>query len=1066
MEEVYDLRKQEKQVKDSVSTSGANAAYNEKASLKTLNNLKRLEANKMKDLLYGSGKDEEVKAPQTLKGIHGALDKLQMPLYGVVGAAKNIVGQGSGSGIGNDIWQNVTKNKDLFSNVLSTAGAPKWLSATAGFGLDMALDPVNLFTAGTGTLVGRGAKGLAQAGEVGLEAAVKGSAKGVAAMAGQDAISLARFVPGLGKAKWLDTAATKVGKMEDDFYRLTGLDMFGDANAKTILPGFGKRVVFDGAEEGMKSATFSSILEDTIKKVFPKFETEKFRYSPSAWFKDSVTDEALGKSGMKLGTRTTSEVAGEVPLSGTYISSDLQRAENVMKGDMAAADAIASGELGAGYRESGQRFTQNMAAEAVADKEVRGSYQRIMKLKAQQKMKETGIDWYDRTKRKVNDFFRQEKTVKFNNTTGDVLIRGDLVKRKGDRLVRTIKKDEAIGRVSQATEGAVSYQPVDVKGWDMKWVMEGMDLADEVKFKQTPGGAVLDALESLTSLFKTSKVVLSLGGHVNAFVGQFAHRAMMGINPVGTAKYLPDAYKIYAGTIDPEKLMTLLTHDLVDMFKNEGSFLKAYAKAPNTMRATYGASLDMLLDKNWKDKMFKAVMADMGKEGVANSRKVFDEMFDDFLKQTSKFQDQLKTASPQEIARIKEGILDGFEARKTGSVSGAAQRAMDVGESSQLMSLNLDRGLLNAWLLKEAQNGNAMAKGWVNMVDKAGSVFESHDFAAKLADSLYMTKDGITTAELNKISRMMSTGITSKDIIKTVKGKNGETRHILDWMKAAEIANETHLQYAAMPAFVRMMREMPILGMPFFSFTYGSMPKFAKTLMHNPAGLNKVEYFKKELGGEKTALEKWAMDPANPNSKYYEYLASGDFMRIPFFRENPSYISIANMIPYYSFNMMNPSERNYEAWIPDKIMKIIDRTGIAAGPDGQLVLNYILVPLMLMGTDEQALNSFGQPVVPKGTGVVGTGARALRDLVESVTPVTPAGVAGIVGGTLHGPNVTEYMPSYHYRRSAYASQGRTASGVPITDDAKLAEQKAKAIAGLFNATPHRVNLDYINPPKN
>lgn len=35
-------------------------------------------------------------------------------------------------------------------------------------------------------------------------------------------------------------------------------------------------------------------------------------------------------------------------------------------------------------------------------------------------------------------------------------------------------------------------------------------------------------------------------------------------------------------------------------------------------------------------------------------------------------------------------------------------------------------------------------------------------------------------------------------------------------------------------------------------------------------------------------------------------------LKLPFFQENPLYLNVANMIPYYSMNMFMPNERKYQ----------------------------------------------------------------------------------------------------------------------------------------------------------
>mgnify|MGYP001615729344 FL=1 len=115
-----------------------------------------LNDRRLKTKWYGDQKkDLSADAPSPPQGAVGrVLDFIARPLYGIAGAAKHAFGQGSES-LYKDVADNMVRNKNTFSDVLRTSGIHGGVAAPLGFALDVALDPVNWATMGTGALVPR-----------------------------------------------------------------------------------------------------------------------------------------------------------------------------------------------------------------------------------------------------------------------------------------------------------------------------------------------------------------------------------------------------------------------------------------------------------------------------------------------------------------------------------------------------------------------------------------------------------------------------------------------------------------------------------------------------------------------------------------------------------------------------------------------------------------------------------------------------------------------------------------------------------------------------------------------
>lgn len=92
-------------------------------------------------------------------------------------------------------------------------------------------------------------------------------------------------------------------------------------------------------------------------------------------------------------------------------------------------------------------------------------------------------------------------------------------------------------------------------------------------------------------------------------------------------------------------------------------------------------------------------------------------------------------------------------------------------------------------------------------------------------------------------------------------------------------------------------------------------------------------------------------------------------MKLPFFKENPLYLNIANVIPYYSMNMFMPSNRRYSSSLGSNLVSALDKLPIMKDPVGQTIFDYFIQPLIIRDTMSQG--QFGQPLYPSGTKFLG-----------------------------------------------------------------------------------------------
>ena len=226
---------------------------------------------------------------------------------------------------------------------------------------------------------------------------------------------------------------------------------------------------------------------------------------------------------------------------------------------------------------------------------------------------------------------------------------------------------------------------------------------------------------------------------------------------------------------------------------------------------------------------------------------------------------------------------------------------------------------------------------------------------------------------------------------------------------------------------------------------YAMAIKSVKTAGYNPSFFTKMNSLMQEVSGGQDPAERKHLE-----SVYNAYLNQPGMLRLPFFRENPAYLRVEQMLPYYSLNIFQPSGRDLESPMARMTTEAIDKVGLFSDPAGQVLFNYFVLPAVL--DDEAPKGIFGNKLYPSdATFTQRRIAYPIRDLVESNIPPTlaPLGtVAGLLdkqparlpGDPLRkavpipGIGTEEYMPSFRYRNFARAARGQTSVGVGAKED--------------------------------
>jgi hypothetical protein len=267
------------------------------------------------------------------------------------------------------------------------------------------------------------------------------------------------------------------------------------------------------------------------------------------------------------------------------------------------------------------------------------------------------------------------------------------------------------------------------------------------------------------------------------------------------------------------------------------------------------------------------------------------------------------------------------------------------------------------------------------------------------------------------------------------------------------------MNYAAMPAVVKVLRNLPLVGAPLVSFSYGMTVKAGKTALYNPAIYNKINYLMNEISGDKSPLEKESL-----KQPYYKWFDQPGMMKLPLpiFGQNPIYADLQSLIPYYSLNMFTPSERKYKDTLPGEVLAVLEKLPILQDPVGQQIFDYFVQPLMLQ-KGEIPQNAFGSPLYPKDATGLQKAGYFTRQLGEAVTPGV-VGFAGGPAGLIMDADKMDWMPSYKFRGVMHAIQGENPLGIPSKESA--GSRTIRQYMSLMGVQLHPMNTTYTTSEVN
>lgn len=794
------------------------------------NQIESLRSKQIRNKWYGAG-DEPVEKPE--RGMFmGALTALQRPMNAIIGAGQYALGKGSEQSLVSNVNEAMRKGLTA-GDVLKQYGVSRAIQIPLGFALDVMFDPINWATAGTAALIPRVGAGLVKGGlKGGIKGAGEGLATGLTSGLAKKTATAMKFMPfakttaGLapameaagktgvrrsvvkGAEKYV-AATTKMGERAlvgaDKFDKIIGTTIYDRLGKGVNLPFYSlptSRTAANVAEDlvsGKTAIPGLSFLGKAAKKpaYFGQTKGEKivdfFKYSPQEAGKIADQQDKIINLAKKEGAVITHSKFGA---DFENFADFLDPGAVIKKTDDAGntvnvAIRDSKGVLKPEYVDQIKVYnSKDNALQILEHAGVDYNPKYLEHAYKETPIGKTGVQWYDN----VID--------KLKNTT---------LKNLKDRRL-----------------GPIILNEVEKDANDIRKVWNSYNKAMDLK----PFKAMLNAQADLIAFFKLAKVPMNASSHVVANIGNFFMGGMMGL-PVmkpGYLKALKEANQLARSKLSASNFKEMFYGDFEDILtraeKDPSQLNTLMAMAnnnPTRFKAATGLegrdlarkiSIEARITRTFKGSDFAESKKILGKEW---------ENIDDAIKNLSQYDNTLDDIIAAEGNSINKQILK----EKTPRFETAGEHVARILKEAPIkrideygsvvaaeMSNNQKLAIMKSWITKQAsQNPHSPHYQLLNaLVNSMPRWYEQIDQTFKLGTMNYLTKVGLTEPELLKISRTIP--ISKTDLFDPVI-EGGEKLYKMTYLKAAEVATEAYMNYAAMPDFVRVMRAIPLAGAPF-----------------------------------------------------------------------------------------------------------------------------------------------------------------------------------------------------------------------------------------------------------
>lgn len=1012
---------------------------------KTLEQLNINQDKALRENWYGKADKTEKTDSAPPEGIlNRIIGGLTAPLMAGVGALDYITGQSRGTSLGDAVNKNVSEDKRLLGDVLKGAGVPGVIAKPVGFVGDVVFDPLNIATAGTGGIIARmiagGAKGAAKAG-------LKGAVQGVRYGAESRAIEAALM------AKQLTLGGTKLA-LKTASLPVAAFNKFTGKAVKNI----------DAASTAKAAQGFLESRAVTATKKFDDI------MGTNAIERAIADDYTLGSHFYNGLEKVVTEAGERVPVVRDffkkYLTYDNAEWSRVARIKDALLQHGTDAEMNAAAKsfvksyDEGASIDDAFASAQAERKMTRADVTDVTEAPLKSSAFEDPTGAINMSKDEVNKF--TAALVNRPDIEADDLLNLHKVAEDGQEAVRIASDADPyitfdplqneFRLMYEATEGQETYSKfaeslrkmvraneqanTGVEWWDnmRASVNEFKDIVKNKKSLSDPNISIkervgqktaqfLDVYGAMMAAFKVLKVASSPRAWVNSVLGNLAMATVNGINVMDPlySKSFRQALNTVTGKSSAELLLNELAEvsDLIPMVKSN----------PSTFTATTGIAAEEIgRVKQLKDltDRFKKIGIEGGVlPASASNTEVLDAMekimraagegvqagdstmFDAASALARQSKRQMTTTNQRKVASIDA---------KTGEVSGGMGTDLVSNEFYDSPIMNKFKKNLSDGAKEE---GNYAAKLGNLIFNTMPDGYGKIDHVYKLTNVLYTSKYGVPENSLRQIARAVK--LDAEDVEPIVT--DGITRYrITSAAKAFELANETFLNYNAMPAAVKLIRQMPLVGAPFIAFTYGMYGKVIKGLVKNPAFFSKQSFALDEMSADASPTEKALLA-----MERYSYLNDPSMIKLPFPGNSMIYVNAANVLPYLSLSMLQPSSRSFEEALPNSVVKAVDKSPLLKDPMGSLIFDYFVLPALL--SEEAPLGAFGQPLYPRDAGVAEKFLYGGRTALDAFMP----GIAEPIVGTVAPTSIAPLLPGYTTRKTAEAKEGKTPLGIQTSE---------------------------------
>lgn len=526
---------------------------------------------------------------------------------------------------------------------------------------------------------------------------------------------------------------------------------------------------------------------------------------------------------------------------------------------------------------------------------------------------------------------------------------------------------------------------------------EAVAIVDRARSKVLMNKSSLGALRgygALTSIWKTLRIGVDLALYTTSMVGNFMATHLFGIHPFDTR---------YVGTFR-KAAKALSVGNIESMRELMGdTFLGIQEQIPDVIRDVTGINPFLLQHgSSFIDSQLDQLARSFRNKGGPNAEKAIAEI--QVLKALHKtiLAEQASSSFSRKLAK---------RATTTSSDPGLMGEGATAFRSQEFRDQLATKWI--AALKEKADKGSAVASAAHFLMETPIEWFSKIDQIHKVTNILHLVNNGISETELLRVARWMGKELSPSDVTRAPNGN----LFFLSPVAALKIANRIHMDYKAMPAAVKVLKRLPVLGSPFFSYQYGMTYNLARAMGITPAHLNKINMLLKEVSGDKSPEEEAAL-----NTKYYEHLQEAGWMKMPWFTNSTRYANLAQYFPQYQANLLRSDDRSYRDNLDNKIVQAIDASPFFETVEGRFMLNYILLPLLT----HEALTTTGQQIYPEGADFMKKLGLGAAQFVGNLPPSDLLTAPAII--PFNPPEgAMPYLP-FGYRSLKNALQGKSASG--------------------------------------